>query len=167
METEAVMLTRVATPIGTLTVIAGEAGLHQVLFAGQAAPEGLGRWVEEPEEGSVLAGAVVQIREYFAGSRRRFDLPLALGGTAFQQKVWLELASIPYGCTISYAEQARRIGKVGAARAVGSANGRNPVPIVLPCHRVVGANGALTGFGGGLDTKRALLDHEATLMGLA
>ena len=103
-------------------------------------------------------------REYFTGNRTTFDLPLDLEGTPFQQKVWRELGSIPFGTTISYGEQARRIGRPQAARAVGAANGRNPVPVVLPCHRVIGSGGALTGFGGGLDTKRTLLRHEEEIV---
>lgn len=102
----------------------------------------------------------VQLREYFAGTRRAFDLPLAPRGTPFQREVWHALATIPYGETISYAQLAARVGRPTAMRAVGAANGRNPLPIVLPCHRVIGANGALTGFGGGLPTKQYLLRLE-------
>jgi methylated-DNA-[protein]-cysteine S-methyltransferase len=101
-----------------------------------------------------------QLREYFAGTRRQFDLVLAPQGTTFQQTVWRALQDIPYGETTSYGELARRIGDVKATRAVGLANGANPIAIVIPCHRVIGAGGALTGFGGGLPTKRALLDLE-------
>ena len=103
-----------------------------------------------------------QLREYFAGTRKAFDLPLDLHGTEFQRRAWLGLAAIPYGATRSYGEQARRLGVPRAARAVGAANGANPLPIVLPCHRLVGADGSLTGFGGGLEVKRWLLDFEAT-----
>ena len=109
----------------------------------------------------MLAAAAAQLREYFAGSRRAFDLPLDLDGTDFQRRAWTALAAIPYGETRSYREQARRLGVPRAARAIGAANGANPVPIVLPCHRLVGADGSLTGFGGGLDVKRWLLDFEA------
>jgi len=149
----------VDTPIGTLTIVAEESGLRRILWDGQAPPDDS---VEERTE--LLALAVTEIDEYFAGVRRSFDLPLALVGTPFQRKAWLELSAIPYGATISYGEQARRLGHPGAARAVGAADGRNPVPVVLPCHRVVGADGALTGFGGGLDVKRALLEHEASTL---
>jgi methylated-DNA-[protein]-cysteine S-methyltransferase len=148
---------RVDTPIGPLTLVASDAGLRSVLFAGQAPPPGVtaGR---EP----VLDEAARQLREWFAGARTTFDLPLDLdGATAFQRRAWLALAAIPYATTRSYGEQARIIGAPRAARAVGAANGRNPLPVVLPCHRLVGAGGALTGFGGGLDVKRALLAHEA------
>jgi methylated-DNA-[protein]-cysteine S-methyltransferase len=151
---------QVDTPIGTLTVVTAETGIRRILWDGEAPPEGA------VEGGSdLLDAAVTQIQEYFAGARTTFDLPLDLGGTPFQQKVWLELGSIPFGTTISYGEQARRVGRPQAARAVGAANGRNPVPIVLPCHRVIGSGGALTGFGGGLDTKRTLLRHEAEVLG--
>jgi methylated-DNA-[protein]-cysteine S-methyltransferase len=151
---------QVDTPIGTLTVVAAETGIRRILWDGEPPPEGA------LEGGAdILDAAVTQIREYFAGARTTFDLPLDLGGTPFQQKVWLELGSIPFGTTISYGEQARRIGRPQAARAVGAANGRNPVPVVLPCHRVIGSGGALTGFGGGLDTKRTLLRHEAEVLG--
>jgi methylated-DNA-[protein]-cysteine S-methyltransferase len=105
-----------------------------------------------------------QLKEYFAGTRRAFELPLNLVGTPFERQAWLALATIPYGTTVSYGEQARRLGHPRAARAVGAANGRNPVSIVLPCHRVVGVGGALTGYAGGLDAKRTLLEHEARVL---
>jgi methylated-DNA-[protein]-cysteine S-methyltransferase len=103
---------------------------------------------------------VRQLQEYFAGNRRDFDLPLDPVGTEFQQQVWHVLRTIPYGETISYGEQARRLGDVNKSRAVGAANGRNPISIIVPCHRVVGSTGKLTGFAGGLDTKAWLLQHE-------
>jgi methylated-DNA-[protein]-cysteine S-methyltransferase len=161
---------QVDTPIGTLTVVTAETGIRRILWDGEPPPEGAvprrpsrRRTIEGGSD--ILDDAVNQIQEYFAGARTTFDLPLDLGGTPFQQKVWLELGSIPFGTTISYGEQARRVGRPQAARAVGAANGRNPVPIVLPCHRVIGSGGALTGFGGGLDTKRTLLRHEAEVLG--
>jgi len=104
--------------------------------------------------------AAEQIHAYFDGTLTTFGVPLDLSGTPFQLQAWRALARIPYGATVSYAAQAARIGHPSAARAVGAANGRNPVPVVLPCHRVVGADGSLTGFGGGLQVKRALIDHE-------
>jgi methylated-DNA-[protein]-cysteine S-methyltransferase len=113
--------------------------------------------------GGVLARAGQQLGEYFAGTRTTFDIPLDAPGTAFQRRVWDALRAIPYGTTLSYGELARRLGDVRATRAVGAANGKNPIPIIVPCHRVVGANGALTGFGGGLDRKRWLLEHEGAL----
>ncbi len=105
-----------------------------------------------------------QLTEYFAGERTTFDLPLAPEGTSFQRRVWAELCRIPYGTTISYAELARRVGQPGAARAVGAANGRNPIGIIVPCHRVIGADGTLTGFGAGINRKRWLLKHEAKVL---
>jgi methylated-DNA-[protein]-cysteine S-methyltransferase len=109
---------------------------------------------------AALAGPRRQLEEYFEGERTGFDMPLAADGTPFQRAVWTALTEIPYGETISYGELARRIGQPGAARAVGLANGRNPISIVVPCHRVIGASGTLTGYGGGLDRKRFLLELE-------
>jgi methylated-DNA-[protein]-cysteine S-methyltransferase len=150
-------LARVDTPIGRLILVAGDAGLRAVLFAGDTPPPDA---VTGPHP--VLDDAARQLDEWFAGARTAFDLPLDLvAATAFQRRAWLALAEIPYATTRSYGEQARMIGAPRAARAVGAANGRNPLPIVLPCHRLVGADGALTGFGGGLEVKRALLEHEA------
>ncbi|MGH2717274.1 MAG: methylated-DNA--[protein]-cysteine S-methyltransferase [Actinomycetota bacterium] len=152
--------TIVETPIGDLTVIASPAGLRYVLFEGETPPPGAAEDAATAEGTAVAEAALAQLKEYFAGSRTSFDLPLDIPGTAFQQKAWRALATIPYGETISYAEQADRIGHPRATRAVGSANGRNPVPIVLPCHRVVASGGGLGGYGGGLDLKQRLLDHE-------
>jgi methylated-DNA-[protein]-cysteine S-methyltransferase len=109
-----------------------------------------------------LSLALRQLSEYFAGSRREFDLPLRMHGTDFQKRVWHELTEIPYGQTWSYGELAKRIDNPSASRAVGLANGRNPISILVPCHRVIGADGSLTGYGGGLDRKRWLLAHEGT-----
>ncbi len=106
-----------------------------------------------------------QLRAYFAGKRLTFDLPMQMGGTPFQRLAWESLLTIPYGETVSYAEQARRIGRPGSSRAVGAANGRNPIAIVVPCHRVIGSNGSLTGYGGGLNLKRGLLEFEASILG--
>lgn len=113
-----------------------------------------------PPETPLLAEAVRQLRAYFDGTLTVFDLPVSVSGTPFQEACWAALRDIPYGTTVTYAEQARRIGRPRAARAVGDANHRNPVWILLPCHRVVGANGALTGYGGGLEMKAWLLAHE-------
>jgi methylated-DNA-[protein]-cysteine S-methyltransferase len=107
-----------------------------------------------------FAAAVEQLAEYFAGDRRLFDVPLRLEGTPFQQRVWRELVRIPFGRTITYAELARRVGNPSASRAVGNANGRNPISIIVPCHRVIGADGRLTGYAGGVDIKRRLLEWE-------
>ena len=116
-------------------------------------------WSESPAA-PLLARAVGQVREYFAGERDRFDLPLAPAGTPFQQRVWRELLRIPHGTTVTYSDIARRIGAPKSVRAVGAAIGRNPISIIVPCHRVVGSDGTLTGYAGGLDRKRALLAHE-------
>ena len=147
------------SPIGPLGLVASDTGLRAVLFDGRRIrPEG---------RSAVLVSAARQLEAYFAGELLTFDIPLELHGTEFQRSCWLALATIPYGQTVSYGEQARRLGLGSdAARAVGAANGQNPLPIVLPCHRVIGANGSLTGFGGGLDTKRFLLEHEGALLPL-
>jgi methylated-DNA-[protein]-cysteine S-methyltransferase len=153
------------TPIGTL-LIAGDAdAVLQITFPsrGKAAKVEAG-WVES-QRGPV-GEAVRQLHEYFAGKRTGFDLPLAPRGTEFQRSVWRQLQEIPYGETISYGELARRVGNPKASRAVGSANGKNPLPIVIPCHRVIAGNGTLGGFGGGLPTKQTLLALEqATSIG--
>ena len=112
------------------------------------------------QRSAVLTRAAAQLDEYFAGERRDFDLPLAPSGTAFQVEVWRALARIPFGATCSYGDLARAVGRPAASRAVGAANGKNPIAIILPCHRVIGASGELTGYGGGLPMKRWLLDHE-------
>jgi methylated-DNA-[protein]-cysteine S-methyltransferase len=119
-------------------------------------------WIEG---GKVLDGALAQLEAYFSGRSQDFDLPMEPSGTPFQRRVWDELSKIPYGETISYAELARRVGKAGAARAVGGANGRNPIGIIVPCHRVIAAGGTLGGYGGGLDRKLWLLQHEAEVAG--
>ena len=149
----------VDSPIGPLGLVASDTGLRAVIFDGRRIrPEG---------RSAVLDEAGRQLAAYFTGELVTFDLPFELQGTEFQRRCWLALASIPYGQTVSYGEQARRLGLAGdAARAVGAANGRNPLPIVLPCHRVIGADGSLTGFGGGLHVKRYLLEHEGVLLPL-
>lgn len=141
-------------PLGPITLTsegAGLTGLHQGKFN---KPRG---WRKNPE---VFRDVVRQLDRYFAGKLDKFEVPLDLKGTAFQLKVWNAMLDIPYGQTISYAELARRIGFPKAARAVGQASGRNPVAIIVPCHRVVGSNGTLTGYGGGLERKAALLELE-------
>ena len=147
------------TPIGTLLIVGDDAAVHRITFpqGGRAAsPEP--EW-QESQRGSV-GEAMRQLREYFAGNRATFDLPLAPKGTAFQRSVWRQLQEIPYGETISYGELARRVGNPKASRAVGSANGANPIPIVIPCHRVINKNGRLGGYGGGLWRKQFLLKLE-------
>jgi methylated-DNA-[protein]-cysteine S-methyltransferase len=157
-----VCCTRIDSPVGPLLLAADDAGLRLVEFESPRHPARIG---SDWREGSnaVIAEAQRQLGEYFAGERRTFDLPLSPQGTDFQREVWWSLAEIPYGETISYAQLATRVGKPTATRAVGAANGRNPLPIVLPCHRVIGADGSLTGFGGGLPTKRYLLALEGVL----
>ena len=147
------------TPIGTLLIAGDEEAVRRIDFPkdGRASTPEPG-WRESSK--GVVGQAVKQLREYFAGKRADFDLPLAPEGTEFQQSVWRNLQEIPYGETISYGELAKRVGNPKASRAVGAANGRNPIPIVIPCHRVIGASGKLTGFGGGLPTKEALLALE-------
>jgi methylated-DNA-[protein]-cysteine S-methyltransferase len=127
-------------------------------LAEDSAPKTGARWIQDDGPFRVTFD---QLTSYFDGGLATFDLALSLDGTPFQRRVWQELCAIPYGSAISYAELARRIGKPGASRAVGSANGRNPVSIIVPCHRVIGADGGLGGYGGGLDRKRWLLEHEA------
>lgn len=146
------------TPIGQLLLVADAQGLREVWFEnGKRQKTPAPHWIYDEAK---LAFAHIQLEQYFAGERHVFDLPLHLLGTPFQQDVWHALAKIPYGTTISYGEMARRIGQPKAVRAVGAANGSNPIPIILPCHRVIGSNGSLTGFGGGLPTKRFLLSFE-------
>lgn len=143
------------TPIGTLRLLSNGAQLVNIEFAGQY---GANDAVEISD--TVLAACAGQLTDYFAGKRRRFELPLAARGTPFQQSVWAALTDIPYGELRSYRDIARTIGNPAAVRAVGAANARNPLPIVVPCHRVIGSNGTLTGFAGGLEVKRFLLDLE-------
>jgi len=148
------------TPVGTLRLIASDKGLAGVWFErtrpGRAQPRGDVENAKHP----VLVETERQLREYFAGTRRSFDLPLDFVGTPFQRSVWKALLTIPFGQTRSYGEIAKQVGRPSASRAVGAANGRNPLPIVAPCHRVIGSTGALTGFGGGLDVKEQLLRLE-------
>ena len=149
---------RFDSPIGPLTVAADDNGVRHILFAeNRHDAKGREQWQRNPD---AVAEPRRQLLEYLQGKRRRFDLILAPAGTDFQLDVWQMLAQIPFGATWSYKELAERLGKPTATRAVGAANGRNPLPIVLPCHRVIGNNGALTGFGGGLPTKVALLKLE-------
>jgi methylated-DNA-[protein]-cysteine S-methyltransferase len=142
------------TPIGNLVLAGDDTGLRHILFAGDQIPAG---WTRDP---ALLPAARQQMAEYFAGTRRVFDLPLAPAGTPFQQRVWQALIEIPYGRTASYGALAQRIGSPGAARAVGLAINRNPLHIIIPCDRVIGADGSLTGYGGGLPIKQRLLALE-------
>ncbi|MCP2163681.1 methylated-DNA--[protein]-cysteine S-methyltransferase [Goodfellowiella coeruleoviolacea] len=150
--------TTVDSPVGPLTLVAADGvltGLYMHQQRYRPAQETFG----EPDP-TPFGAVVEQLTAYFAGELTQFELPLTLAGTPFQQRVWALLREIPYGTTVSYGELAEQLGQPTAARAVGLANGRNPVGIIVPCHRVVGANGDLTGYGGGLDRKRQLLDFE-------
>jgi methylated-DNA-[protein]-cysteine S-methyltransferase len=142
------------TPLGELLLAGDGRALTAVHMEGSPRPG----WRRDPD---ALREPEEQLQAYFAGELREFDLPLAPHGTSFQREVWSALREIPYGSTISYAELAAAVGRPDAARAVGAANGRNPIAVVIPCHRVIGASGALTGYGGGLGRKRLLLDLEA------
>jgi methylated-DNA-[protein]-cysteine S-methyltransferase len=150
----------VASPVGPLLLTAAEAGLTG-LWVNRERPIGAG-WRRDD---AMLAAVAAQLEEYFAGTRRAFDVALAPRATPFQRLVWDELVRIPYGSKTTYREVAARIGRPTAIRAMGHANGANPISIVVPCHRVVGADGSLTGYGGGLAAKRWLLDHEGRVAG--
>jgi methylated-DNA-[protein]-cysteine S-methyltransferase len=149
------------SPIGRLLLAGDGESLIQVSFqSGPRPQQPRAGWIADA---APFGAAIAQLGEYFEGRRRRFDLPLAPRGTEFQRRVWRALTEIPYGRTICYGELARRIGKPSASRAVGLANGANPLPIIVPCHRVIGADGSLTGFGGGLPIKRRLLALEGAI----
>ena len=146
------------SPVGELLIVADENAVRMIGFREGRHP---GRVAEDWRKGGALVSkARRQLDEYFRGRRRGFDLPLAPSGTPFQLRAWTALQDIPYGATRSYGEQARAMGQPTAVRAVGAANGCNPIAIVVPCHRVIGGNGKLTGYGGGLDVKQYLLDLE-------
>ena len=145
------------TPIGRLLLAREGRDLRLINFQSDRLPRPDPRWHESAD---AFDDVVSQLTEYFAGRRQRFELPLAPEGTPFQQRVWRELQEVPYGVTISYGQLAARIGQPTASRAVGLANGSNPLAIVIPCHRVIGANGKLTGYGGGLPIKEQLLALE-------
>jgi methylated-DNA-[protein]-cysteine S-methyltransferase len=148
------------SPIGRLMLTSDGTALTGLFMeASRNVPQPIDRWALNLAI-APLAETVRQLKEYFEGARREFDLPLHFEGTPFQRRVWNELTQIPYGETWSYGQLASRIGNPGASRAVGLANGRNPICILVPCHRVIGADGSLTGYGGGLERKRWLLAHE-------
>ncbi|MDT7729084.1 MAG: methylated-DNA-[protein]-cysteine S-methyltransferase [Actinomycetota bacterium] len=152
--------TVIDSPIGPLTTVATNgvlSGLYMVRQRHLPAEESFG---ERDSDAEVFAETEQQLKEYFAGQRRDFDLPVVFHGTPFQQRVWTALQEIPYGETVSYGRLADELGQPTAARAVGLANGKNPISVIVPCHRVVGSNGDLTGYGGGLERKRYLLDFE-------
>ena len=156
--------------VGPLTLVAQDGVLVGLYMNRQRHRPGeaeLGELDRDGRQREPFAAAADQLDAYFAGELTRFSLPLAPAGSSFQQRVWAALQDIPYGGTESYGELAERIGSPGAARAVGLANGKNPISIVIPCHRVVGANGNLTGYGGGLDRKKQLLDLELAVSGVS
>lgn len=153
----------IETPIGPLRLDVEDGALVAVHLPGGRRPPSIA--AEELPDDPVLAAAARQLEDYFAGRRTTFDLPLRPRGTAFQRAVWDALRAIPPGETRSYGEIARAVGKPAAVRAVGAANGQNPLAIVVPCHRVIGAGGTLTGYAGGLEAKRWLLEHEARVAG--
>jgi methylated-DNA-[protein]-cysteine S-methyltransferase len=151
---------RMSSPLGNMLLAAAGGALCGIYFAGQKhLPEDLPTWRED-DRLPAFAIARTQLAEYFAGTRASFALPLAPSGTAFQQVVWNAIATVPFGATISYTELAARAGHPGSARAAGAATGRNPLSIVVPCHRIVGADGSLTGYAGGIERKRSLLALE-------
>ncbi|HEY4999456.1 MAG TPA: methylated-DNA--[protein]-cysteine S-methyltransferase [Usitatibacter sp.] len=154
---------RFATPLGTLIATAVGGALTGLYFEhGRHAPEVCAAWIADPAY-APLRECVRQVGEYLKGVRKQFDLPLAPQGSEFQRRVWIEIARIPFGETIAYAELAARAGAPGAARAAGAATGRNPLSIIVPCHRVLGADGSLTGYAGGLERKKRLLALEGVL----
>jgi methylated-DNA-[protein]-cysteine S-methyltransferase len=157
IDREALQYLRVATPVGELLVVGDYQAVRFVRFPGESEPDRV--WFEA--RAGPVREAARQLEAYFARRRSAFELPLAPQGTPFQQRVWQELQKIPYGDTVSYGELAKRIGQPTASRAVGAANGANPIPIIIPCHRAVGADGSMTGFGGGIGVKRKLLALEA------
>jgi methylated-DNA-[protein]-cysteine S-methyltransferase len=153
---------RVTGPLGTMLVVATDGALSGTYFDSQKyAPMIAADWRCRPDA-TVLRAARAQLAAYFAGELQRFELPLAPAGTVFQQAVWTAIGAVPFGETLAYHELAERAGHPSGVRAAGAAVGRNPLSIVVPCHRIIGADGGLTGYAGGLDRKRALLAHEAT-----
>lgn len=158
MNPKRITYTLLESPLGEILIAGTQSGLTRIAFQeGTRAIEPPAEWLRDDE---ALSAATIQIHEYFEGSRRVFDLALSPAGTPFQLKAWKALVDIPYGQTATYGDQANRIGRATASRAVGAANGKNPLPIVLPCHRVIAKSGNLTGYAGGLRFKAALLELE-------
>ncbi|PIJ48854.1 hypothetical protein BL250_15340 [Erwinia sp. OLTSP20] len=155
----------VASPVGQLELLASDNGLSAILWENEDRLRIQRQPVVDRPEHPLLLQTARQLNEYFAGERQLFELPLDVSGTDFQKKVWAALLTIPYGETRSYAEIAGQVGRPAAVRAVGAANGKNPLSIVVPCHRVIGSNGRLTGFAGGLTTKAYLLNLETPVLG--
>jgi methylated-DNA-[protein]-cysteine S-methyltransferase len=150
----------IESPLGPILLVCEDSSLTGLYFVGQKYQKMPGPGWEEEPRCPVLLEAAAQLAGYFAGSRRSFDMPLRPKGTAFQEAVWRAIAAIPYGRTASYASLAERIGRPPSVRAVGAAVGRNPISIAIPCHRVIGKDGSLTGYAGGMERKRFLLDLE-------
>ena len=150
----------IESPLGPILFVCEDSCLTGLYFVGQKYQKMPAPGWREDTGSPVLREAAAQLAEYFAGGRRSFDMPLRPKGTAFQEAVWRAIAAIPYGWTASYADLAKKIGRPAATRAVGAAVGRNPISIVIPCHRVIGKDGSLTGYAGGVDRKKALLDME-------
>lgn len=150
------------TPVGELKLVASDCGLAAILWENDDPKRVRLGELREDRRHPVLLAAEQQLKDYFGGKLKKFSVPLDFAGTDFQKKVWAALLAIPFGETRSYAQIARQIGRPKAVRAVGAANGRNPISIIAPCHRVIGANGKLTGFAGGLETKATLLQLEST-----
>ena len=156
---------RFESPQGGMLLVASDKGLEGVYFDRQKHhPEQAAHWVKNPRH-KVLRQAKRELKEYFAGKRKRFEVPLAAQGTTFQKAVWKTISTVAFGTTMSYGELARRAGFAGSARAAGAATGRNPIGIIVPCHRIMGSDGSLTGYAGGLERKRALLALEGVLAG--
>jgi methylated-DNA-[protein]-cysteine S-methyltransferase len=157
-ETDSLFYTSIDSPIGELLLLGDGEELHGLYMQGGRKPARIApQW---QRSAAPFADVRAQLQEYFAGERVAFDVPLAMHGSSFELKVWRALVAIPYGQTASYGEIAARVGQPSAARAVGLANGRNPIAVIVPCHRVIGANGTLTGYGGGLERKQLLLELE-------
>lgn len=155
--------TKVESPVGNLWLIASKAGLHALVWDKDIKDNKYKtamKALTESKSHPMISKVIKQLQEYFSGKRKDFDIPLAPSGTDFQMKAWKQLSRIPYGTTINYAEQAKRLGDPNASRAVGTANGRNPISIIVPCHRVIAKNGSLSGFGGGISNKKFLLELE-------
>lgn len=159
----ALSYTYMDSPVGVLTLVGDLSALHILNFPSTTSnADILPEWQKND---APFTEVIKQLRAYFAGELQEFDLPLSFSGTEFQNRVWQQLATIPFGETRSYGQMAAELGSPGASRAVGSANNKNPLAIILPCHRVIGADGSMTGFGGGVTTKTFLLEHEAKVIG--
>ena len=159
--------TTMKSPVGKLWVIASQKGLHAILWEKDFAEKECKAMVAKIKQNNrhpIIKATGKQLKEYFLGQRKTFDIPLVFDGTSFQQKAWKQLTKIPYGQTLSYQQQAQKTGDAKRARAVGSANARNPISIVVPCHRVIAKSGDLSGFGGGQHNKKYLLDLERTTL---